>query len=99
MRIAALLAAVSASASVAAAPQVITLSVPRMDCVECLLHVKHSLLAVDGVVQVEPDLSRRQATVTVDDDDASPPELVEALREEGYESTVVHTYAPRPRID
>lgn len=79
-----------------ATEQVVTLSVPDMNCIQCLLRVKHSLLEVDGVERVEPDLGRREASVTIDDNEASALELVEAVREAGYESSVIHTYTPRP---
>lgn len=94
-----LFAAFLASAAVCAETEVVTLSVPDMTCSVCPLLVKQSLLEVDGVLAVEADLARREATVTLDAGEASPAELVEAAREAGYASSVVHTYVPRGRDD
>jgi copper chaperone CopZ len=70
-----------------------------MTCGVCPLVVKQSLLRVEGVVGVEPDLARREATVTIDTEEASAADLQEAVRAAGYQSTVVHTYVPRSLDD
>lgn len=63
------------------------LDVQGMTCMSCIRHVNDALRDLDGVDQVEVKL--RDGTVIVQHDAAQAPvgQLIEALREAGYEST------------
>jgi periplasmic mercuric ion binding protein len=75
-------------APVGAAPKIVTLSVPTMNCSVCPITVKKALSKVPGVSRAEVNLDRRAATVTFDDARTSPEALTRATGEAGYPSTV-----------
>lgn len=61
------------------------LAVSGMTCASCVRHVDHALREVDGVEDVEVRLSSGRVRV-VHGADSSLEELVEALREAGYDA-------------
>jgi periplasmic mercuric ion binding protein len=71
-----------------AATQMVTLSVPGMNCATCPITVKKALNQVSGVSKIEVNLSRREAKVTFDDTMTSAEALTRATKDAGYPSTV-----------
>lgn len=61
------------------------LEVEGMSCGSCVRHVDHALRTVDGVTAVEVRLKERRVLVR-HGEDAPLPQLVEALRDAGYEA-------------
>lgn len=61
-----------------------TLRVEGMTCPSCIRHVDAALREVDGVQKVQVQL--RDGLVVVEHDGAATTEMIEALREAGYES-------------
>ena len=76
------------AATVFAAPDTVTLSVPGMNCPVCPITVKKALTRVDGVSSVAVDYGRKEATVTFDDAKASVDALTQATANAGYPSSV-----------
>ncbi|MGH8679781.1 MAG: mercury resistance system periplasmic binding protein MerP [Burkholderiales bacterium] len=76
------------AATVFAAPDTVTLSVPGMNCPVCPITVKKALTRVDGVSRVAVDYGSKEATVTFDDAKASVDALTEATANAGYPSSV-----------
>ena len=72
-----------------AAEQVVTLSVPGMNCPVCPITVRASLEGVDGVVSAETSLDDRTAIVTFDDAKTNVEALIKATTDYGYPSTPV----------
>lgn len=70
-----------------AAEEIVTLSVPGMDCVLCAPTVRASLARVPGVTRVELSTERRTARVTFDNGRTSIEALTAATRNAGYPST------------
>jgi periplasmic mercuric ion binding protein len=68
--------------------QMVTLSVPGMNCATCPIVVKKALNQVSGVSKIEINLSRREAKVTFDDTKTSTDALTRATKDAGYPSTV-----------
>lgn len=69
-------------------PRTVLLTVSGMTCNNCKAHVTKALAAVPGVTGVDVDLQKGAATVQVGDATNMEP-LIEAVREAGYEATVV----------
>lgn len=61
------------------------LQVDGMTCGSCVRHVTHALRGVDGVAAVEVRLKEGRVLVR-HGDDAPLPQLVEALRDAGYDA-------------
>jgi len=74
------------SMPVMAADQIVTLSVPGMNCAACPITVKKALSKVPGVSKIEISLDKREATVTFDDARTSIDALTHATGEAGYPS-------------
>ncbi|MGE0288445.1 MAG: mercury resistance system periplasmic binding protein MerP [Bradyrhizobium sp.] len=71
-----------------AAPKIVTLSVPTMDCPVCPITVKKALTKVPGVAQAEVNFEQREAIVTFDDAKTTTEALTKATKDAGYPSTV-----------
>lgn len=84
--IAVFLAVVSSSAL--AAEQVVTLSLPSMNCPTCPITVTKALEKVDGVSDAEVDYESKSAVVTFDDEKTTLQTLMEATRNAGFPSTI-----------
>lgn len=69
-----------------AAPKIVTLSVPSMDCPVCPITVKKALTKVPGVSQAEVNFEKRRATVTFDDARTNVEALTRATKDAGYPS-------------
>ena len=72
-----------------AATQVVTLSVPDMNCAACPITVKKALTKVTGVSKTDVNLDRREAKVTFDDAKTNVEALRLATKNAGYPSAVV----------
>jgi mercuric ion binding protein len=77
-----------AGSSVAAAPQIATLSVPTMSCASCPITIKAALTKVPGVASVKSDLNKRQTTVAFDDAKTDVAALTKATAAAGFLSTL-----------
>jgi mercuric ion binding protein len=69
-----------------AAPQIVTLSVPGMDCAVCPITIKKALMKVQGVSKATVNLEKREAVVTFDDAATSISALTRATTDAGYPS-------------
>lgn len=76
------------SASALAAPKTVTLQVSGMVCPLCPITVKKALQKVDGVLNAEVSLERKEAIVTFDDAKTSEQELVKATGSAGFPSSI-----------
>jgi mercuric ion binding protein len=76
------------TASVWAATQTVTLSVPGMNCAACPITVKQALSKGDGVSLVEVNFEKREVVVTFDDTKISTENLTKATEDAGYSSNV-----------
>lgn len=83
-----LVIAAAISAPLWAAPQIITLSVPGMNCVTCPITVKKALTKVAGVEKAEINLDRREAKVIFDDAKTTAQTLMQATKDAGYPSSL-----------
>jgi copper chaperone len=63
------------------------LDVTGMSCPSCIRHIDDALGKLDGVARVEVRLSDGKVVIQHDRDRTSIDNLVEALREAGYESS------------
>jgi mercuric ion binding protein len=77
-------------AAPAAETKTVTLSVPGMTCAACPITVKKALTKVEGVVNAEVSLEKKQAVVTYDSAKTSVEELKEAAKNAGYPATEKH---------
>ncbi len=69
--------------------QIVELKVEGITCVNCVRHVKEALEKMPGVKNAEVSLENKSASVTLKKEgSASNGELIKAVREAGYESTV-----------
>ena len=84
----AVLALVFIAAPVWAAPQTVTLDIPRMHCAACPITVKKALSRVEGVTKIEVSLENRQAIVTFDDAKTTVAALTKATENAGYPASV-----------
>ena len=71
-------------ATLAAAPQTVTLNVKNMTCSVCLITVRKALENVNGVTQVKADFDTKTATVIFDPDKADVAALIKATTDAGY---------------
>lgn len=71
-----------------ASVRTVTLSVPGMNCPVCPITVKKALSKVNGVLQADVSLERREATVRYEDTKTSVEKLMEATEDAGYPSSV-----------
>lgn len=67
----------------------VTLSVSGMSCASCAAKVQQALASVPGVRQVQVDLKKEQAVVTVEADKCDEPALLKALEKAGYGGKVL----------
>ncbi len=63
----------------------VTLPVQGMTCASCVSHVAHALEKVPGVAQVQVNLATEKATVTFDNGPVPLTDLIQAVRETGYD--------------
>ena len=77
------------SSNALAAPKVVTLNLPTMNCVTCPITVKKALQRVDGVQKATVSYSTKQAIVTFDDEKTSIESLISATTNSGYPSSLV----------
>jgi len=68
--------------------ETVTMNVKGMTCGHCVMAVKKSLEAVEGVVSAEVTLSPPRAVVTCDPSRASIERLTDATGNDGYPSDV-----------
>lgn len=85
----ALVAMVTLTSPLWAAMQIVTLSVPDMNCAACPITVKKALTRVPGVSKTEVSLDRREARVAFDNAKTNVDALTRATRDAGYPSTEV----------
>jgi Cu+-exporting ATPase len=64
----------------------IQLEVTGMSCGNCVAHVKKALGSVPGVTEVDVNLEKKAATVSARGADID--QLIEAVRQAGYEAAV-----------
>jgi len=74
--------------SVLAGERTVTLAIENMYCVACPYIVKQSLAKVPGVDNVIVSFEKKTATVTYDDQKATPAKLTDATLQAGYPSAV-----------
>jgi mercuric ion binding protein len=85
----ALAATALAGGDASAGQQTVTLAVENMYCEACPYIVKQSLAGVPGVESVVVSYERKTATVTYDDQKATPDALTSATTQAGYPSRVI----------
>ena len=83
-----LAAALVASGPALAAPKLVTLTVPTMECATCPITIKAALLKVPGVSRAVVSYPRRSAQVTFDDAKTDVAALTRATEQAGYPSFV-----------
>ena len=83
-----LAAALVASGPALAAPKLVTLTVPTMECATCPITIKAALLKVPGVSRAVVIYPRRSAQVTFDDAKTDVAALTRATEQAGYPSFV-----------
>jgi copper ion binding protein len=66
----------------------IELQVTGMSCGNCVAHVKKALASVPGVTEVDVNLEKKAATVTAGAGGADVDQLIEAVRDAGYEAAL-----------
>jgi copper chaperone CopZ len=71
----------------------IHLKITGMSCGNCVAHVKKALASVPGVAGADVDLEKKAATVATTAGGADVEQLIEAVRDAGYEASV--TNAPK----
>jgi Cu+-exporting ATPase len=64
-----------------------TLKVSGMRCAGCVNSVEKKLSAVPGVQQASVNLATEEAVVQIDETQAQPDQLIEAVRQAGYQAT------------
>jgi len=67
----------------------VTLDVSGMTCEHCKKSVTEALENAEGVKKARVNLKREQAKVTYDTDETSVSQLIEAVKEAGYEANSV----------
>jgi Cu+-exporting ATPase len=68
--------------------QQITIPVSGMTCNGCRSNVEKALESAPGVIECSVNLGLKQADVTYDPSVVTPEQLVEAIRERGYDATL-----------
>lgn len=68
--------------------QQLTLPVLGMTCAACQHHVEEALRSQSGVQSARVDLMRHRATVTYDPQTTAPQQLIEAIRQSGYDAVL-----------
>ena len=68
--------------------ETVELAVTGMTCGNCSAHVKKALAGVSGVTNVDVDLAGGAAKVQIGADGADVDQLIEAVRDAGYDATV-----------
>jgi Cu+-exporting ATPase len=72
----------------------LVLPISGMSCASCVAHVERTLRKAPGVLSVQVNLATQQATVEYHPDQASLPQLIQAVREAGYEVPVERLVLP-----
>ena len=72
------------AASDSDAMKTIVIPVEGMTCVSCVARVKRTLTAIDGVVEINVDLEKRQTRVRYIEGRVTPEQLTEAINNLGY---------------
>lgn len=67
----------------------VKLAVSGMSCAACVSKVQKAITSVPGVKQVQVDLAKQQAIVTVEADKCDEPALVKAVEKAGYGAKVM----------
>ncbi len=76
-------------------PGVVVLDVAGMSCPDCPFTLAGGVLFLDGVERVEVDADAKRACVVVDPPGTvSPEQLIECIRQRGYEASVVMEHSP-----
>ncbi|MEJ5299082.1 MAG: cation transporter, partial [Armatimonadota bacterium] len=86
-------------APVAAETATATLNISGMHCASCVGRVEKALSGVPGVVRAAVDLTTRSASVAYDPSAASPEDLAAAVRDAGYEASLVTADSPPEQDD
>jgi copper chaperone CopZ len=68
--------------------ETVRLAVTGMTCGNCSAHVKKALSEVPGVTAVDVDLAGGSATVGVGAEGTDVDQLIEAVRDAGYEAEI-----------
>ena len=66
-----------------------TFSTPSVSCMSCMAKIEGALTPLDGVADVDVDLTVQQVTVTYDESRVASDRLAEAISDAGYEATAV----------
>lgn len=69
--------------------QTITLSIPGMNCSACPITIKKALEKVSGVIRIQVDADKKQASVIFDDTLTTKEQLTQATTNAGYPSSVL----------
>ncbi len=72
-------------------PSQLTLEIEGMHCAGCVANVERSLKAQPGVAEAVVNLATKKALVTASDSQLNPQQLVQAVRDAGYEAKVPAT--------
>lgn len=64
------------------------LMIQGMNCMHCVGSVEKALTDLSGTEKVKVQLKKEQATVKYDSNTVTPAQLIEAVREAGYEATI-----------
>jgi copper chaperone CopZ len=76
-----------------AADRLAVIRIEGMHCHRCEAAIQKSLSLVPGVHEAEVDFNSGQASVLFDHSQATPQQLVEVIREAGYEATPINVPA------
>lgn len=79
------------AASDSDAMKTIVIPVEGMTCVSCVARVKRTLTAIDGVVEINVDLEKRQTRVRYIEGRVTPEQLTEAINNLGYRAGTLRT--------
>lgn len=66
----------------------VTFDVPGMTCASCPYTIKKTLKRIDGVTQADSSFETKSATATFDESKTSIDVMLEALKNQGYPSSV-----------
>ncbi len=64
-----------------------TLNIEGMSCEVCVRHVTRALEGLDGVQSARVSLEDKRAVVIYDPSRVQPPQMLEAVADEGYEAS------------
>ena len=72
----------------------LTLPIEGMTCASCVAHVQRGLEKTDGVLEVNVNLATEQASVVLDSTQLPVAQLVDAVRDTGYDVTTKNISLP-----